>query len=40
MSLKAASNKVDEHTSKMEAVHIEFEEEATTSKDKWFRGDD
>ena len=26
MTLKAASNKVDEHTSKMEAVHIEFEE--------------
>ena len=26
MSLKAASNKVDEHTSKMEADYIEFEE--------------
>ena len=26
MMLKAASNKVGKHTSKMEAVHIEFEE--------------
>ena len=26
MSLKAASNKVDEHTIRMEAVYIEFEE--------------
>ena len=26
MTLKAASNKVHEHTRKMEAVHIEFEE--------------
>ena len=32
MTLKAASNKVDEHTRKMEAIHIEFEEGGSTSK--------